>query len=206
MIYKTPKWIHKLFSWFVWRVPTKEKILYLTFDDGPIPVVTEFVLDELKNYNAKATFFCIGDNVRKNPEIFNRILNEGHAVGNHTYNHLNGWKSNNNNYFENVEKCDTLIKSKLFRPPFGKIKKSQYTHLVKEYKIVMWTVLTWDFLKNLDQRYTLKTVLSQTKRGDIVVFHDSLKAEHNIKYLLPKWLKYFADKGFVFEALDQNKL
>ena len=204
MIFKTPQWIHTLFPSLTWRLPTKEKVLYLTFDDGPIPVVTEYVLEELKKYNAKGTFFCIGDNVRKHSEIFSKIKQEGHAVGNHTFNHLKGWGTDNNTYFENIEKCKELVDSTLFRPPFGRIKKSQYKKLGEKYKIVMWSILTWDFLKNLDQAYALKTIVKKTKRGDIITFHDSLKAEENLRYLLPQYLKYFSEKGFEFKTIPQE--
>ena len=201
MIYKTPIWFRKLFPSLVWSISTNKKVLYLTFDDGPIPEVTEWVLAELKEFNAKATFFCIGDNVKKYPEIFQQILDDGHAVGNHTFNHIKGWSTKNEAYYNNIKECAELIDSKLFRPPFGRIKKSQFKHLQKEYKIVMWSILTWDFLKNLDKDHALKTTLNKTKRGDIITFHDSLKAEENMKYLLPKWLKYFDEKGFKFEVL-----
>ena len=202
MIYKTPIWLRKWFSSLVWDRPTKEKVLYLTFDDGPIPEVTEYVLEELEKYNAKATFFCIGDNVRKHPEIFKKVVEAGHAVGNHTFNHLKGWNTDNPAYYENVEKCAKLVDSNLFRPPYGRIKKSQYKELGKKYKIIMWSILTWDFLKNLDKDYALKTCVKKTKRGDIVVFHDSIKAQHNMEYLLPKYLKYFSEKGFEFRGLS----
>jgi len=202
VIYKTPKILCWFYKELIWNIPTKEKVLYLTFDDGPIPGVTEWVLDELKKYNAKATFFCIGENVKKHPEIFQKILGDEHAVGNHSYNHLKGWSTKNEEYFKNIEKCSELVNSKLFRPPYGRIKKSQIKHLEKDYKIVMWSVLTWDFLKNLDQPYALKTIVKTTRRGDIIVFHDSIKSEKNLKYLLPQYLKYFSEKGFEFRKLD----
>lgn len=201
MIYTTPTWFRKLFPTLVWNEPTKEKVLYLTFDDGPIPRVTEYVLNELEKFNARATFFCIGDNVRKHPDIYEKVINGGHSVGNHTYNHLKGWSTKNETYYENIDKCAKLVNSKLLRPPYGRITKSQYKKLGKEYKIIMWSILTWDFLKNLDRDYSLKTCVKKTKRGDIIVFHDSIKAEENIRYILPKYLKYFSDKGFQFKSL-----
>ena len=204
MIYRTPIWLRKLFSTLVWNVPTEEKVLYLTFDDGPIPNVTEWVLEELKKYNAKATFFCIGDNVRKHQKVYSKVLEEGHAVGNHTFNHLKGWSTKNEIYFDNIDECSALVESNLFRPPFGRIKKSQYKELNKKCKIIMWSILTWDFLKNLDQPYALKTAIKNTRRGDIIVFHDSLKAEHNLRYILPKYLKYFSGLGFEFKTLEIN--
>ena len=202
MIYKTPKILRWFYPNLIWNIPTEEKVLYLTFDDGPIPQVTEWVLTELNKFNAKATFFCIGENIQKHPEIFQRILKDGHMVGNHTFNHVKGWNTKNDEYFKNVKKCDKLTESILFRPPYGRIKKSQIKHLEKDYKIVMWSILTWDFLKNLDKDYALRTAIKQTKRGDIIVFHDSLKAEENLKYLLPKWLKYFSEKGFEFKTIN----
>lgn len=203
MIFKTPLWLRKLFPTLIWSIPTEEKVLYLTFDDGPIPEITEWTLNELRKYNAKATFFCIGDNVRKYPSVFKKVLEEGHKVGNHTFNHLKGWSTNNNKYYQNIDKCSELVKSDLFRPPFGRIKTSQYKELQKNYKIIMWSILTWDFLKNLDQEWALKTTIEKTMRGDIIVFHDSVKAEHNLKFLLPKYLKYFSEKGFEFKSLPQ---
>lgn len=203
MIFKTPLWLRKLFPTLTWSIPTEEKVLYLTFDDGPIPEITEWTLNELRKYNAKATFFCIGDNVRKYPSVFKKVLEEGHKVGNHTFNHLKGWSTNNNKYYQNIDKCSELVKSDLFRPPFGRIKTSQYKELQKNYKIIMWSILTWDFLKNLDQEWALKTTIEKTMRGDIIVFHDSVKAEHNLKFLLPKYLKYFSEKGFEFKSLPQ---
>lgn len=202
MIYKSPKWLRKLFPSFVWSIPTEEKVLYLTFDDGPIPVVTEYVLEELEKYNAKATFFCVGDNVRKHPEIFEKVLAAGHAVGNHTFNHLHGWTTSRDMYVDNVAECAALVSSNLFRPPFGRIKKSQRKALASQYKIIKWSILTWDFLPNLDKDYALKTAVKKTKRGDIIVFHDSLKAEANLRYMLPHWLTYFSELGFTFKALE----
>ncbi len=187
-----------------------EKTLYITFDDGPTPVVTEQILAILKQYNAKATFFCIGKNVEKNPSIFDRIIKEEHAVGNHTYNHLKGWKTSNQTYIDDVKKTQDLINSefktqnsKLFRPPYGKIKSSQAKHLRKlGYKIIMWDVLSYDWESHLPPEKVLNNTVNNAKSGSIIVFHDSIKASKNVLYTLPKMLNYFNEKGFVFKKLE----
>ncbi|CAM1351998.1 polysaccharide deacetylase family protein [Tenacibaculum crassostreae] len=201
---KTPRILKQLFAKYTWSFFTHKKEIYVTFDDGPIPEVTEFVLDQLKEYNAKATFFCIGDNVRKYPAIFSRIVSEGHTVGNHTFNHLNGWKTSNDTYFENTNKCEKLLnqKTKLFRPPYGRIKKSQAKHLLaKGYKIIMWDVLSADFDTNISKEKCLQNVVKNTKKGSIIVFHDSIKASDKLYYALPKVLKEFSEKGYEFKAI-----
>jgi len=213
---KTPWLVKKSFPDFVWDIHTKKsakKTVYLTFDDGPTPDITEQVLDILKKYEAKATFFCIGKNIEKNPTIFNRILKEEHTIGNHTYNHLKGWESDTNDYLEDVEKTTELINSKisnqqsiivnLFRPPYGQIKLSQAKQLQKlGYKIIMWDVLAIDWDDKISQKKILKNVVNNTKPGSIVVFHDSLKASTNMLYALPKTLDYFNKKGFVFKKIE----
>ncbi len=210
----------------LWKVNTKEKILYFSFDDGPIAEITPYVLDELKRWNAKATFFCIGKNIEANPEIFQRIINEGHSIGNHTYDHLNGWNVSDEIYFENIEKCRTVMsdvrspKSEantkdcfvldptsdnghptLFRPPYGKLKPSQYSKLKREYKLVMWDVLSFDFDLKMEEEKVLQNVFKNAEPGSIVVMHDSLKAKPKVEYALPKILEYFTLKGFAFNAL-----
>ena len=201
---KTPRILKQFFAKYTWSFFTHKKEIYLTFDDGPIPEVTEFVLDKLKEYNAKATFFCIGDNIRKHPTVFSRIISEGHAVGNHTFNHLNGWKTSNDTYFENTNKCEKLLnqKTKLFRPPYGRIKKSQAKHLLANgYKIIMWGVLSADFDTTISKEKCLQNVLKNTKKGSIIVFHDSIKASDKLYYTLPKVLKEFSEKGYEFKAI-----
>ena len=205
--------LHKsnfLFRWayphFLWKIPTNQKVIYLTFDDGPIPEVTEFVLSQLVHYQAKATFFCIGDNVRKNPEIFQKLIQNGHSIGNHTFNHLNGWKSKDLDYIENFEKCGELlgekkIESKLFRPPYGRIKKVQAEAILKTHSVVMWDVLSGDFSQDLSPETVLQKSIRYTENGSIVVFHDSLKARRNLEYALPRYLEHFSEKGFVFKSL-----
>jgi peptidoglycan-N-acetylglucosamine deacetylase len=211
---KTNNLIKKIFSNYVWDVPNIEKKIYLTFDDGPTPEITEWVLDELKKHNAKATFFCIGHNIEKHPEIFKRVIENGHSIGNHTFNHLNGWKTSISEYIENFELCETSIsnlksseilnlKSKIFRPPYGKIKTSQSKTLRQlGYKIIMWDVLSADFDSTITPEKCLENVLKNTTTGSIIVFHDSVKAFPNLEYTLPKALEYWVEKGFVFEKLD----
>ncbi|MBI2271732.1 MAG: polysaccharide deacetylase family protein [Bacteroidetes bacterium] len=198
---RPPYAVRKLFSSLIWRIPTAEKKIYLTFDDGPIPEVTPWVLDILKKHNAKATFFCIGQNVEKNPDLYKRISDEGHSTGNHTYNHLNGWKTRNSEYFSNIEKCSALVRSKLFRPPYGKIKKSQISDLRSQYSLVMWDVLSYDFDQSVSPEKCLSNVIRYSREGSIIVFHDSLKAQRNLEYALPKAIEQLSLKGFSFEAL-----
>jgi peptidoglycan/xylan/chitin deacetylase (PgdA/CDA1 family) len=207
---KTNWIIKKLFSNYVWAIPNTENKIYLTFDDGPIPQVTEWVLEELKKYNVKATFFCIGDNIEKHPEIFKKVLGEGHAIGNHTFNHLNGWKTTTETYLENFDRCKESIQqfaisnltSKIFRPPYGKIKRSQAKAIRKSgYKIIMWDVLSVDFDPTLSREKCLQNVLSNVESGSIIVFHDSIKALKNLEYVLPKTLEFLKEKGFVFDVV-----
>jgi peptidoglycan-N-acetylglucosamine deacetylase len=203
---KTNWVIKKLFSKYIWEIPNKDKIVYLTFDDGPTPAITEWTLEQLRIYNAKATFFCIGNNIENFPEIFNKVIDAGHNIGNHTYNHFNGWKTNTNQYLENVKLCEASIlklKSKLFRPPYGKIKMSQATTLKKlGYRIIMWDVLSADFDQTISPERCLKNVLQNVTSGSIIVFHDSEKAFQNLEYVLPKTLEFLKQNGFKCEAIE----
>lgn len=203
---KTNALIKKIFSNYIWDLPNAKNKIYLTFDDGPTPEITEWVIEELKKYNAKATFFCIGNNIEKHPDIFKKAIIEGHSVGNHTYDHLNGWKTSTEEYLENVKLCKDSIsnfKSELFRPPYGKIKTSQSKKLRQlGYKIIMWDVLSADFDNSISKEKCFDNVIKNAKSGSIIVFHDSVKAFPNLEYTLPKALKYWAAKGFVFEKLD----
>ncbi|WP_295235278.1 polysaccharide deacetylase family protein [Sediminibacterium sp.] len=196
---KTPWWLRMIYSGYTWRMPSTEKTIYLSFDDGPHEIATPFVLDTLKQYNAKASFFCIGKNVRLHQEIYQRILQEGHAVGNHTENHLNGWHTPNNEYLNNIQQAEEVIQSNLFRPPYGRIKRSQAKALNKQ--IIMWDVLSGDFDPNLTPEGCLAYVIKHTEAGSIVVFHDSAKAFPKMKYALPKMLDYFTKQGFQFKGL-----
>ena len=206
---KTNKWIKKIFNNLVWDIPNSDKRIYLTFDDGPIPNVTEWVLEILKSEDIKATFFCIGDNIQKHSEVYKRILAEGHQTGNHTFNHLNGWNTETNHYIENFKLCETehsklnTKHSFLFRPPYGKIKPSQ-SKTIRQfgYKIIMWDVLSYDFDSTVSEEKCLENVISNTEQGSIIVFHDSVKAEKNLKYALPKAIQVLKDKGFIFDVIS----
>lgn len=207
--HKTTPWIKKLYPSLEWSFNANEPTVYLTFDDGPVPIVTEFVLDLLKEYKAKATFFCVGDNIRKHPHLFKRILSDGHGVGNHTFNHLNGWKTDNKTYLKNIKYCDQVINEQLhelgiqlqqrplFRPPHGKMATSQRSYLQHHYRIIMWDILTGDFDTSLPPEVCLERAIKYTENGSIITFHDSYKAEKNLRYVLPKYLEFLAKKGFL---------
>ena len=197
-------------------MPSDTQTLYLTFDDGPVPGPTEFILDTLYRAGVKATFFCIGDNIRKHPDIFTSVCRYGHAIGNHTYNHINGWKTNTSDYEKNVKmcrdemeghagteysSCPDIDRDSLFRPPFGRISRDQIKRLLPEYKIIMWDVLSVDYNHNLSAEKCLRNTIGAARAGSIVVFHDSYKAEKNLKYALPRFVEHYLDKGFGFEAL-----
>ncbi|MCO6497333.1 MAG: polysaccharide deacetylase family protein [Chitinophagaceae bacterium] len=202
---KAPKLLQQLYPNCLWKVKTLEKKIYLTFDDGPDPVITPYVLDLLEQYNAKATFFCIGKRVEEYPEIYQQILNRGHKTGNHTYSHLNGWKTSSTQYFNDVEKAAKLINSRLFRPPYGRIRRFQLKTITGEklkLKPVMWHVLSGDFDTSLKPEQCYLNVVSYAEPGSIVVFHDSEKAFPRLKDTLPKVLKHLTDKGFTFSILD----
>ena len=206
---KTPGLFRLAYPRCLWKADVSTKTLYLTFDDGPIPEVTPWVLDELKKFGAKATFFCIGKNVAANPKIFKRIIKEGHGMGNHTYEHLNGWKNTNHIYFENIAQCDKTLSQNnlpersvpLFRPPYGKLTPFQYRTLHSKYQIVMWDVLSFDFDLTVPKTRVLKNVLKNAEPGSVVVFHDSLKAQAKLEYALPRVLEHFSAKGFKFDKL-----
>lgn len=203
---KTPWWLKKVYSSFIWDIDTKENIIYLTFDDGPHPIATPFVLDELKKYNAKATFFCIGKNVTTQSDIYKRIIAEGHAIGNHTQNHLNGWKTKTDDYLDDFEKAAVSIDSNLFRPPYGRITSKQAEGIKNKMKgkkgaIIMWDVLSADFDTAISPQKCLANVASKTRPGSIIVFHDSEKAFTRMNYALPQVLDLFSKKGYRFEKL-----
>ena len=213
---KIPMVIKKLFPNYVWDISTTKKVIYLTFDDGPTPDITNWTLSILKQYNAKATFFCIGNNIEKHPEIFHDVLKEGHSIGNHTYNHIKGWKTKTEDYVNNINLCESAFKvqklasdnqnvlsTNLFRPPYGQITPKQgKTLMALNYKIIMWDVLSFDWDKTITKEACLERVLSKTTAGSIVVFHDSVKASKNMQYTLPKVLKHFSEKGYSFKALN----
>lgn len=206
-MHKTPRFLKKLFPQLTWQMFEQEKTIYLTFDDGPVPEVTPWVLNLLKKYQAQATFFCIGDNVFKHPELYKQILAEQHVIGNHTFNHLKGWQTASEDYLENTLKCQKAlnIETKWFRPPYGKITPKQIKTLKNEgYQIVMWDVLSYDFEEKLNTDLALKKIIKYTQSNSIVVFHDSLKAFDNLKKMLPPYLDYFSKKGYVFRGLNHN--
>lgn len=201
---KTLGWLKKIYSSCIWQIDTSEKIIYLSFDDGPHPHATSFVLEVLNKFNAKATFFCIGKNVAAHPEVFERILTEGHAVGNHTYNHLNGWKTTTALYMANITAAQQIINSNIFRPPYGKISVKQLKQLITKQpvlKVIMWTVLSGDFDENISSKKCLKNVIENAGNGSIVVFHDSEKAFEKLQFVLPEVLAHFTNIGFRFEKI-----
>lgn len=206
---KSPWLLKKYYSECTWNIKTDEKVLYLTFDDGPQPGATSFVLDELKKYNAKATFFCIGSNVKLHFELYKRILMEGHAVGNHTYDHLNGWKTSDKEYLDNIIEAAKIIDSHLFRPPYGRITKFQLSATRGEklqMKTIMWDVVSGDFDNSIKPENCYLNVVKNAREGSIVVFHDSLKALNALNHALPKVLQYFSEKGFQFKSLSPSML
>jgi peptidoglycan/xylan/chitin deacetylase (PgdA/CDA1 family) len=206
MIHRTPFFLPWLYSSLIWRMPSQGKDLYLTFDDGPVPGPTEFVLDTLDKFGAKATFFCIGENIKKHPDVFKKIVSAGHAIGNHTFNHLNGWKTKTEDYKRNFLLCqDEIVKHiqphpTVFRPPYGRISRDQIKAL-SEFSIVMWDVLSVDYDKNLAPEKCLRNTINVTRNGSIIVFHDSYKAEQNLKFVLPRFIKHFSEEGFTFKAI-----
>lgn len=184
-----------------WKVKTNDKVLYITFDDGPHPTITPLVLNILDEYNAKATFFCVGENVTKYPDIFNQIINKGHAVGNHTYNHVKGWQTSDAAYLENIKKAAEVIPSNLFRPPYGRIKPSQIKLLKDHYRIIMWSILTRDYDKRLNPHNTIKQLNKLIKSGDVIVYHDSEKAQQNMLIMLKGVLQNFHQLQYTFKAI-----
>jgi peptidoglycan-N-acetylglucosamine deacetylase len=189
-----------------WTIPNKENAIFLTFDDGPHPEITPKVLAILKKYKVKATFFCIGKNVEKYPEIYQQIINEGHSVGNHTYSHHSGWRSNNKGYYADIEKAAAdFIDSDLFRPPYGEVSPIQYNHLKVKYRIIMWDVLSKDYDQKLKPAQVLDNVTSGLQSGSIIVMHDSEKALPNMMVNLEPIITFALDQGFTFKAIPYNK-
>ncbi|MFT5231878.1 MAG: peptidoglycan/xylan/chitin deacetylase (PgdA/CDA1 family) [Saprospiraceae bacterium] len=213
-ITKTPKLVHWLFPKRVWAFSRSQPTVYLTFDDGPIPEVTPWVLDLLRKYDARATFFCIGENIMKHPEIATQILAEGHRISNHTFYHKNGWKTSYTDYLKDFEKFNSefrILNSELkksaitipFRPPYGKMTSRQARAILKKgHDIIMWDVLSGDYDENISEATCLKNVLNHIKKGSIIVFHDSLKAEKNLRYALPKVLEYIKNRGWNCDTIS----
>ncbi|MDD4373279.1 MAG: polysaccharide deacetylase family protein [Bacteroidales bacterium] len=196
-----PAFLRIFYPSLLWQMPAGNQTLYLTFDDGPHPEITTKVLDMLDHYQARATFFCVGENVERFPQTYAEILNRGHRTGNHSMNHLNGWKTNLNLYYENVNECRKLVDSDLLRPPYGRITPSQIQALKKEYKIVMWSVLSYDFNAETTPDQCLNYVIEHAEDGSIIVFHDSEKSKRNMLTALPEVLRYYSSKGYRFEKL-----
>ncbi len=211
---KSPRWIKWIFPSYIWHISTPTKTLFLTFDDGPDPNATPFVLDQLKKHNAKATFFCIGDCAIKHPKLLQRIKNEGHQIGNHTQHHLNGWDTDFQTYCSDIIEAEqslydnTFKDPKLFRPPYGKSTKKQRRFLTKKgYKSIMWSTLSADFDHSLSNEKVLNNVIKNTKAGgSIIIFHDSLKMKSKVEYCLPKVLEYYKKEGYIFSRIDASML
>lgn len=202
----TPKFVQQLMPQLLWRMEDCEKSIFLTFDDGPIPEVTPWVLDQLNQYNAKASFFCVGENIDKYPAIFEMIKSSSHCVCNHTYNHLSGWSTSTLEYVKNVEKTDKIISNPFFRPPYGRLTPSKFRALKDKYQIVMWDVLSGDFDPYIEPQACYENVIKNTLPGSIIVFHDSLKAQRNLEYTLPRVLEYYSKLDFSFESLENVEI
>lgn len=193
---------HFLLRSLIWQIPDRKKEIFLTFDDGPVPEATPKILEILAKYRAKATFFCVGDNITKYPEVYQQIIDAGHTTGNHTNNHLSGWNTNKEDYLENILACDKKVNSKWFRPPYGRINVAHIAAIKQQgFKIVMWSVLTQDYDVSLTGEEVLENALKYTTDGSIVVFHDSIKATGRVMYALPKYLEHFSRLGYTFSAL-----
>jgi len=202
---KKPKWLRRFYGDCIWEMNTTDKVLYLTFDDGPDPNETPFVMEQLKQYNAKATFFCIGKNVIAHPELYDQLIREGHVVGNHSHSHIDGWKTNNTKYFRDIEDAAKVIESNIFRPPFGHITWNQVRYLKNQpnkLKTILWNVLSADFDEQTPEEKCLRNVVDNAKPGSIVLFHDHSVASRNLRYALPRVLAHFKQQGYRFEAIN----
>lgn len=193
--------VRSAFPGVSWKAKSDHRVLHLTFDDGPTPEVSPWVIDTLHKYHAKATFFCLGKNAERYPAIFNKIKSYGHTIGNHTYSHLNGWKTQNREYYNDIELAQHYVNSKLFRPPYGRITPLQILELKKKFKIIMWDVLSEDYNQDVEPGQCFQNVINYTRPGSIIVFHDSEKASKNLYFALPKVLEYFSMQGYSFRAL-----
>jgi peptidoglycan-N-acetylglucosamine deacetylase len=194
--------LKKIYPKAIWNLSRTDKTIYLTFDDGPIPGLTEWVLDELQKYQAKATFFCVGANILKHPHIFEKVIQQGHAVANHTMNHIKGFRHNVADYMKEVEECKKLVGNNLFRPPYGQLKRSQYKALSERgYRLILWDVISYDY-ETITPEICCSNVINNTRNGSIVLFHDNVKAEKNLKHALPQLLERFSDNGYQFKALE----
>jgi len=203
---RLPGFITALFKEATWRMDKTRQVVYLTFDDGPIPEVTPWVLSLLRKENIRATFFCVGENVSRYPEVYQQILDDGHSVGNHTFNHWQGLKKSNREYFRNIEKAREYIDSDLFRPPHGWLKRSQYFFLKRKYQIVMWDVISCDYDRGLKPENVLRNITEFVRWGSIITFHDSLKAQRNLEEVLPISIRWMKEQGYRFEAIPYKKV
>lgn len=202
MIIEQPAvYLRWLYPRALWRMDHHEKVVYLTFDDGPIPESTPFILDTLQRYGIKATFFMVGDNVRKHQELYKRILSEGHQVGNHTHNHISGFRHTLRDYSYNVEKANAYIRSHLFRPPHGWMRLAQYALLSRKYKVVMWDVVTRDYSKWMTAQDVVNNVKRYTRPGSIITFHDSLKSIDKLQTALPASIEWLQQEGYRFGVI-----
>lgn len=202
---RLPGFFTALFKAAVWRFDENDPVVYLTFDDGPIPEVTPWVLELLRKEDIRATFFCVGENVMKYPEVYQQILDEGHSVGNHTFNHWQGLKEDDQAYFRNIEKAGEYIKSDLFRPPHGWLKRSQYHYLKDHFRIIMWDLISCDYDARMTPGKVLKNVTGFVRPGSVITFHDSIKAQHNLTATLPQAIRWMKEQGYRFKAIPYNK-
>jgi len=200
-IIEIPKWFQHLFKCVEWRIKTNKKEIFLSFDDGPNIEPTDWILNELEKFNAKATFFCIGENILKNPSQFEKIKNSGHSIGNHTFSHLSGWTNKTSDYIKDFEKCQKLTKSNLFRPPYGRIGYNQFKEIRKTHRIIMWDINSWDFDKKTRKKQLAEKAINKIKGGSIILMHDNNHSYKNLTYFLPKILSYFSKKGYTFSSL-----
>lgn len=196
LIHSAPRILKPISSQLIWEIESTDKEVFLTFDDGPHPEITPWVLRELKKHNAKATFFLVGDNAKKHPEVVQQIIAEGHHIGNHTFNHLKGWSTSAKKYYRNTLKCESYFQTTLFRPPHGRITRSQHNRLSRKFRIIMWSVLSGDYDRLLNPKQIITGVIKNTVEGSVIVFHDSIKAERNLKNSLPEVLNQLYAKGF----------
>ena len=205
LIVRPPDFITRMMPRMTWGFFGELQKVFLTFDDGPTPEITDWVLEQLNRYDAKATFFAIGRNVEHYPDIFKRILDEGHSVGNHTYSHLKGFRSSKRQYYEDIELASNFINSNLFRPPYGRIRRAQVLDIVQQYRIIMWDVLSIDYNRKVPGNQVYHNVIDNVRPGSIIVFHDSVKARKNLYYALPRVLKSLHEQGYEMAAIPMNK-
>lgn len=202
--YRTPNFVRKIFPNRIWGFSSAEKTIYLTFDDGPTKELTNWILDELKSQNVKATFFCVGSNAKLHPELMQKMIDQGHSIGNHTMEHNKGTSTNKQTYLSSIDECSKYVKSKLFRPPYGRLYSTWDKEITEKYKIVMWSWLSYDYDVTIPIEVILQKATDQIENGDILVLHDNLKVEHRIQELLPKLIQLLKQKGYRFARIEQD--